>query len=139
MKLSSKERRVVKTNISCVRQGIQVLLKIHYYFYYIYYYLKWIGFTPNIGKPCALPWKYNNQNNSHNGCGDPAGNRPWKDKKWCPTEVNSNNRFYPWINGNWNNNWGYCDDICLNTSSKNLRKSKYPDIWKKIKILYIYF
>ena len=64
-----------------------------------------------------LPWKRGNETNWYQGCANPNPNRPWKDEKWCPTEVDGNNRFNAWTNYNWNDNWGYCDDICLDTSS----------------------
>ena len=74
-----------------------------------------------IGKPCALPWKYGNDG-WYEGCANPNG----KQKEWCPTEVNNNNTFWPKYNHNtWNNNWGYCDEICLNASSKYLKIFKY--------------
>ena len=76
-------------------------------------------FMSKIGKPCALPWKYGNDG-WYEGCADPNG------KQWCPTEVNNNNTFWPKDNHNtWNNNWGYCDEICLNTTSKYLKNFKY--------------
>ena len=73
-----------------------------------------------LGKPCVLPWKNGNETNWYYGCAEPAANRPWKDEKWCPTEVDGNKRFNPWTNYNWNKNWGYCENICLDTSSKYL-------------------
>ena len=115
-KLSLMTRNVMMINISCVRQSVMVgilLITLDVIFSSIFRFSFY-----DIGKPCVLPWKNGNETNWYYGCAEPAANRPWNDEKWCPTEVDGNKRFNPWTNYNWNNNWGYCEDICLDTSSK---------------------